>query len=161
MCEQKGNRQIWCQTELGEKRGRWEAGSCGCPGEAKGQGVDENWGHLGENRPQSQARTKNPPAALLPRPHIPHIPGDSYPSPQGPCPRPALALCRFRLITTQVSISLSLCPLSQAPALAALLMVTLGSLPGCRNRTQWGGERVGGEDEKGKPGWRALGTAAT
>ena len=40
-------------------------------------------------------------------------------------------------------------------------MVTLGSLPGCGNRSQWGSVRVGGEDEKGKPGWRALGTAAT
>lgn len=62
-----------------EKRGRWEAGSCGSPGEAKGQGVDEDWGQLGENRPQSQTRTKNPQAALPPRPHIP-------PTPQGRCP---------------------------------------------------------------------------
>lgn len=45
VCEQKGNRQIWCQTELGEKRevGGWKLWA---PGEAKGQEVDENWGHL-------------------------------------------------------------------------------------------------------------------
>ena len=96
MCEQKGNHQIWGQSW--EKRGRWEAGSCGSPGEAKGQGVDEDWGQLGENRFQSQTRTKNPPAALPPRPHIP-------PTSQGRCPPPAPALFCFPvstcLITTQ------------------------------------------------------------
>ena len=48
------------------------------------------------------------------------------------------------------------CPVSQVPVLASLLMVTLGSLSGCSNRSQWGGVRAGGEDEKGKPGWRVL-----
>ena len=38
---------------------------------------------------------------------------------------------------------------SQVPVLASLLMVTLESLSGCSNRSQWGGVRAGGEDEKG------------
>lgn len=109
MCEPKGNHQIWCQSW--EKRGRWEAGSCGSPGEAKGQGVDEDRRQLGENRPQSQARTRNPPAALPP-------------TPQGQRPQPALAVS-----CSPVSTCLITTPSLHLSRLCLHLVLSLRSLP--------------------------------